>query len=305
MAILTEVWAKDIAENIFPDNSFMVESMDSSMWVDNDKVHRPQAGAPPVVERNRTVVPATAVKRTDSDNAYELDEFTSTPSFIQDIEEIETSYNKRASVLTNHIREINKVAANWLAYRWGATSASAILRTNGDARPANVVGATGNRKMLTIEDIIKAKAVMDDMEIVAEGRCMLLPAHMYNDLLQKQWQDLVSLDKTGKARIAKGQIMELFGFKIYLRGKKNILQYSNAATPVLRAPDAAALGTANAAALLWHPDFVERALGTVKVYADEDKPEYYGSLFSAMVRGGGQKYYTDGRGVISIVESAA
>ena len=304
MAILTEVWAKDIAENLFPDNSFMGQSRDSSMWVKNDKIHRPQAGSPPEVVRNRSTVPATAVKRTDSDNAYELDEFTSTPTVIEDIEEIETSYNKRQSVLYNHISELNRKIANWMAYYWAAEGSSNILRTNGDNRAANVPGATGTRKMILIEDIIKAKALLDDMDIPADGRNILFPAHMYNDLLEKQWKDLVSLDKTGKARLSNGQILTLFGFNIWIRGKNIILSYTNAATPVVRQPDASALTTANAAALLWHKDFTERAKGTIKVYADEDKPEYYGSIFSTMARAGGQKYYTDGRGVIAIVEQA-
>ena len=41
----------------------------------------------------------------------------------------------------------------------------------------------------------------------------------------------------------------------------------------------------------------------VKVYADMDKPEYYGSIFSAMLRAGG-KTRKDLKGVIALVESA-
>lgn len=304
MAIQKEIWAADIAENLFPNNEFIAQAVNDDMWVDNKKVHRPNAGVPPEVVKNRTSLPATAVQRVDTDNEYSLDEFTSTPTVIQDIEEIEVNYAKRTSVLANHSQELNKQIANHIAFRWAPSAASAILRTTGDARVANVVGATGNRKMLLIDDILKAKALMDDMDVPADNRNMLLPAHMYNDLLQKQWANLLSLDKAGKAKLDSGEVLALFGFRIWTRGKKNILSYTNASTPVVRDPGASALTTANAAALIWHPTYVSKAKGAVKVYSDEDKPEWYGSIFSAMVRAGGQKIFSDGTGVIAIVEDA-
>lgn len=305
MAIQTEIWARDIAEKLFPDNSFLAQSISDDAWVENKTVHLPQAGALPVVEKNRSTFPAVPTQRVDTDATYDLDEYTSTPSLVRDIEEIETSYAKRASVVDSHSKEINRQIANWLAYSWAPTALTGMIRTSGDAAAAITPGATGDRKKLTVADIISAKDLLDDMDIDPGGRNILLPSKMYNALLKDQWQDLVSLDKTGKARIQSGVLMELFGFKIWLRGSKNILSYSNAATPVLRAPDAAALTTANAAALVWHKDFVRRAKGSVKVYADYDKPEYYGSTFSAMARAGGRKAYSDGTGVVAIVEAAS
>lgn len=304
MAIQTEIWAMDIAEKLFPEDSFMAQSISDDAWVNNKTVHLPQAGALPTVERNRNSLPATPTQRTDTTAEYDLDEFTSTPTLIADIEEVETSYNKRNSVTNSHSKEINKGIANWMAYHWGPTAAAAMIRTSGDNRAANVPGATGNRKMLTIEDIFKAKQLLDDMDVDQNNRNILLPAHMYNDLINNNWKDLLSLDVSGQARIQTGRLQAILGFGIFLRGKNNLLTYSNAATPVKREPGAAALVTANAAALIWHPDFVRRAKGSVKVYADYDKPEYYGSTFSAMARAGGSQAYSDGTGVISIIEDA-
>lgn len=304
MAIQTEIWAREIAEKLFPDNSFLAQAISDDAWVENKTVHLPQAGALPAVVKNRSSFPATPTQRTDTDATYDLDEYTSTPSLVRDIEEIETSYAKRSSVVDSHSKEINRQIANWLAHSWAPTDAAGMIRTSGDAGAALTPGATGDRKKLTVEDIITAKDLLDDMDIDPGGRNILLPSKMYNSLLKDQWKELVSLDKTGKARIASGVLMELFGFKIWLRGSNNILSYSNAATPVLRTPDASTLTTANAAALVWHKDFVRRAKGAVKVYADYDKPEYYGSTFSAMARAGGRKAYSDGTGVVAIIESA-
>ncbi len=304
MAIQTELWARDIKEKLFPKNSFMNQAINDDAWVDNKTVHLPQAGALPTVVRNRSTLPAAEVQRTDTDATYDLDEYTSTPNVLRDIEEVESNYDKRTSLVSSHAKELNKQAANWMAYHWGPTQSANMIRTSGADEVANVPGATGTRKVLTIEDIIGARAVLDDMDVPEEGRNILMPAHMYNDLLLYNWENLVSLDKSGKARLANGQIMQLFGFTIYTRGKKNLLVYSDAATPTLRTPDAGTLATANAAALIWQKDFVRRALGSVKVYAKYDDPGWYGSIFSALVRAGGRKAYADETGVMAIVEAA-
>lgn len=301
MAIQKELWAHEIAEKLFPDDSFMNQAINDDAWVSNKKVHLPQAGALPEVVRNRSTFPAAPTQRVDTDADYDLDEFSSTPTVIRDIEETETTYGKRNSVTTSHSKEINKQIANWMAYKW-ATGVNETIRTSGDNIDAMVPGATGTRKALTIDDIIKAKAVLDDMDVDQAGRNILMPAYMYNNILKVQWKDLVSLDKTGKARIQNGELMSLFGFKIYLRGKKNLLSYNNAATPILRTPGAADLATANASALVWQKDFVRRAKGGVKVFAKYDDPSHYGSILSALARAGGRCAFSDGTGVLSIIE---
>jgi hypothetical protein len=50
---------------------------------------------------------------------------------------------------------------------------------------------------------------------------------------------------------------------------------------------------------------VRRALGAIKVYANENDPTLYGSAFSTMARAGGRKAYSDETGVVAIVEAAA
>lgn len=303
MAILTEVWARDIAEKLFPVDSFVMKSISDDPWVNNRTVHRPQAGALPTVEINRASLPAASVQRTDSDNEYNLDEFTSTPTLIRDIEEVEVSYAKRASVLKNHIDQINVKIANQIGFRWAPTAAANIIRTTGSNVASNTPAATGLRKMLTLNELLKAKNLFDDMEIPAEGRCILLPASMFNELVNAEKSILLSADFRSDATIKDGMVKKIFGFEIFTRGRENVLRYSNAGTPVPIAPMTAGLAADNAAALAWHPNFVAKAKGAVKVYSDIDKPEFYGSVFSAMARAGGQKIYSDSMGVLAIVEA--
>ena len=63
MAIQTEVWARDIAEKLFPSDAWVTQAINDDPWVSNKKVHRPQAGDLPAVEKNRSTFPATPTWR--------------------------------------------------------------------------------------------------------------------------------------------------------------------------------------------------------------------------------------------------
>lgn len=300
MPIQTEVWVRDIAANLFPANSFCVQGINDSAFVDNKKVHLPQTGAKPKVVRNRTVFPIVGASRADTVVDYQIDEYSSDTTIIRDIEEIETSYAKRQNVLAEHKESLMTQIANWMAFHWSPTEADALVRTTGGSRDSFIAGSTGQRKKILLDDILAAKRTMDSMDIPTEGRKMLLPSEMYNDLLEIDKVLSADFNQTGK--LPDGVVNRLFGFDIMIRS--SVVSYSNAAAPVLRAPDAAALTTANAAALAWHPRFVRYAKGGVKVFSHLDDPDYQGSTFNAQARAGGRKRYTDGRGVVAIVEAA-
>ena len=301
MGISKEIWSRDIADKLFPNNSFTAAAINDAAFVDNYKVHLPQAGTNPTVERNRTVLPATISQRTDTTVEYELSEFTSDPTLITDLDAIEVSYDKRQSVLRAHIEQLNKEMTDWISYWWGPTQAANIVRTSGASRAAFVSGATGNRKKVALADILNAKRKLDNMDVPMDGRVLVVPGEMYNDLLEIS--NVLSAEFNQTGRLPDGVVNRIFGFDIFIRS--SLVSYTNAGTPARRLPGAVALTSANASILAYHRDFVRRALGGVKVYADEDKPAYYGSIFSAMARAGAAKAYTDETGVVAIVEDAA
>ena len=301
----TEIWVPEIAEKLYPDGSYTKRSVNDSAFVTHRTVNLAQAGQNPSVVRNRNTYPATATQRGDTNALYDISEYTSDPTLVTNIEEIEVSYAKRQSVILGHARALTLTIHNQVAVDWSPANAANIIRTTGAARAAQVAGATGNRKMITLDDIFKLKQAFDDMDIDDEGRCLLLPSYMYNDLMNVEKEILLRMDFTGEARVESGSIKKLLGFDIYTRGKKNVLQYTNAANPVVRAIDATASQTANVAALAWHQDYVRFAEGDILPFYDENNPIYYGSIFSALARAGGKKWYSDETGVMALVESAA
>ena len=118
MALNKQVWLNTIVENFFPDNSFATKSIDDSVFVSNKTVHIPNAGAPSGVVINRTEKPASVNQRTDQDLTYDMDELTTNPIYIPNIDTVELSYDKRQSILWNDRMELQKQAHQNLLYRW-------------------------------------------------------------------------------------------------------------------------------------------------------------------------------------------
>ncbi len=297
---LVITFAKDIQENLYPDNEFYKQSRDDSAWVDGKTVRLPQAGAVSRSQKNRNVLPAQVKKRDDTAEEYDIDEFTTDPILIQDTEEMQLSYAKRQSVLTDHINTLNTDISDNYSQIWMPTLATNMVRTTGATLAATAPGATGTRKGVADADLIAAVTLMDRMEIKAENRFMGIPTDLYAQLLSLD--KFVDYQKRGLVDlVSKGWIGEIYNCKIYKRSRFAI--YDNTATPVKKAYDAAAATTDNQAILLWQKDAVRRAEGKIKVFEKIDDPSYYGSIFSALVNSGGRLARTDQKGVVSIIQT--
>lgn len=156
MALNKEIWLSTIVENFYPDNSFAAKSIDDSAFVNNKTVHIPNAGKPSSVEINRKEKPAKINEREDNELTYDIDELTTDPIHISNVDTVELSYDKRNSVLANDRQQLQKAASQNLLYKW-AGSLKTKLYTSGDAREAHTSSAsTGNRKKITKAIVMKA-----------------------------------------------------------------------------------------------------------------------------------------------------
>ena len=301
MALNKEVWLNSIVENFYPDNSFATKSVDDSTFVSNRKVHIPNAGSPSKVETNRTQKPASVSQRTDNELTYDMDELTTDPIYIPNIDMVELSYDKRNSILANDRAQLQESAHVNLLKRWGnGVKKDHILLTTGttqrDAHTSTT--ATGKRLSICKEDVLKLMTAFDADNVPAQGRYLLLDAHMYGDLLK----DLSESDKwmfQNSANVQKGILGNLYGFDIMKRSRvlrldasKNVLDW-----------DATAVAGEMAAALAWHDKSVSRAMGEVKMFDSTDNPLYYGDIYSFLMRTGGAARRYDGKGLFSLGEA--
>lgn len=296
MALNVEMWVRDIVENFFPNNEFITRSTDHSMYVNNRTVHVPNAGTAPVITKNSSEVDLTATKRTDDDLEYSIDVFRSNPMYVQLSEELELSYEKRMSVLGQTKAEIQRAVAEAVMYSWVPTSGK-VVKTTGKSVEAHIPTATGNRNAMCIADVVAVKKEMDKADVPSEGRCMMLDADMYNQLLESMTDAQVANFLAG-ADASTGVIGKFMGFDFYMRSK--VLKASS--TGVKKEWSASAAATDSAAGIAWHPSCVSRALGQVEVFEDSKSPFYYGDVLSCELRAGGTSMRADKRGVVLIYQ---
>ncbi|WP_281724017.1 hypothetical protein [Hoylesella shahii] len=302
MALNISIWQTTLVENFYPDNSFAAKSVDDSTFVHAHKVIIPNAGAPSKVQKNRTVKPASVNQRTDNDLEYDIDELTTDPIYIPNIDTVELSYDKRTSVISNDRAQLQDEAHLNLLERWGkGVPASNVLLTTGtterDAHTSET--ATGKRKCITKADLLKIMTRMDADNVPEEGRYLLLDAYMYADLLA----DLSESDKwmfQNSANMQTGVLGNLYGLNIMKRSK--VLRVKNDKMLLPWGEDAVAGELA--AALAWHEKSVSRALGEVKMFDSTNNPLYYGDIYSFLLRTGGSVRRYDKKGVYLLAEAA-
>lgn len=310
MAIQKEIWVNYIIENLFKNNGFLQRAFNDDEFVLQGKVvHIPQAGGKPTVVKNRNSFPATAVRRTDVDIAYVLDEFSTDPTHIQNAEMVELSYNKIDSVIGEHVATLGETIGDHILINWlqdsaagsGAAgiAAAPVLRTTGAAVAAHMPGATGNRLLITRNDFKAARTHLNKLNIPNENRFALVSADMLDQLMNDSV--LETRDSALELDMRSGTIGRLYGFELLERSY--VATYDNAATPAVKAVGAASAGTDNDAAIFWQQNAVARALGTVDFFEDQRNPLYYGDIYSALIRMGGRKRRQNAEGIVAVVQA--
>ena len=303
MELQKEVWQDHIVGNLYKSNQFLNCAVNADEYVlAGAVVHMQNAGAGSAVTKNRSSFPATAVKRADTAITYALDEFTTDPVHIPNAETVELSFDKRQSVIREDSATLNQAVADNMLINWAPSTASAILRTTGADVAAHLPSATGNRKAFKLDDLENSAAILDGQDFPEEDRYAMFSAKMYRQLTA-QLKGTDYRDFMAAMDPKTGVVGALFGFKILKRS--TVLGYTNASTPVVKPYGATAAATDNDAIMCWHLSGVERALGEVRMFGNEDDATYYGDVYSFLLRMGGRKRYSDERGVVTIVQAAS
>ena len=303
--IQKEIWVNYIIERLWKDNQFLKYA-----WNDDDKVlagkvvHIPNPGARPSTSINRSSFPATAVRRTDTDIVYSLDEYTTDPTHIENAEMVETSYDKINSVIGDHIGYLTEDVADNLLLRWLDESVTVPTKiyTSGAAVAVGQddftggVPLTGTRNAMLANDIKKIKLAMDLQKVPKTNRFGLIEANMMDQLLgdlsQTQYRDF-----SASVDAKMGIVGKLYGITLFDRSSTVVYNTAHA----LKAFGATGVATDCYASIFWQQDCVTRALGEVKMFSNVDRPEYYGDIYSALLRMGGRRRRADDNGVIALI----
>ena len=302
MALNVEIWKPDILEGLYKDNAFLRHSVAADEYViDGRIVHIPQAGTAATVSVNRTTLPATVVRRTDTDVIYTLDEFSTDPILIPDLERRELSYDKRQSLIRDNTANMMELVGSFTLFNWIRQVPNNVNRLLMSGTPAVATGSgqTGTRKTLTAADLRAAQALLDAQNIPQEGRYLLLTPEMRTQLMNDP-----DIKNTFYmiANYSEGQIPMYAGFKIMVRA--SVCRVSNGSTAV-KSPAATDAADDHLAALFWHENMVEKALGNVTIFNNPNRAEYYGDVVSFLIRMGGRSRRLDNKGVGLLIAGAA
>lgn len=300
MAIQKEIWINSIVEGLFADNSFLTKAFNADGFVNQGKtVHIPNAGSASAVVKNRTQFPADVKQRTDVDLTFTLDNYSTDPIKIDLAEEVELSYNKRESVLSQDKATLHNAISEGVLFEWMPAIANAI-RTSGEAVDAHTPSSTGKRKSFTKLDVRSLMTKFNRDDIPAEGRYLLLDADMYDQLLGSlTTNEAVAFHNA--VDVKNGVVGKLYGFSIMMRSRVGVYSTDG----VKKEWKTAGVATDNAAALAWHTNSVCRAIGEVKAREQIDSPTHYGDIYSFEVRCGGRAMRNDIKGLVAIVQDVA
>ena len=300
MAVQKEIWQRTIVEGLFADESFLSKAVNDDMYVnEGKKVHIPNAGAPSGVVINRSSLPAQVNKRTDVDVEYTLDELTTNPILIPYADTVELSYNKRNSVIDQDRKEIIFKAAEAILAKW-CPAAAGRVQTTGKGVAAWTPSATGLRKAITPADVAALQLRMNQDNVPQTDRFLLLDANMYQQLLDGM-TNTQAIGFFQAADVKRGVMGMLYGFEVMVRSTV----YRFAADGTIKAYGAAGAATDLAGGLAWQRDSLSRALGEVIMFDQVNNPEYYGDVYSFLVRTGGAIRRYDKKGVYAIVTDTA
>lgn len=298
-----------IKEKLFAGAEFVKTAVSHDGFVNNKTVEIPQAGAIPAVQEDRSSLPATISQRTDDKQTYNLIEFTTDPILVKSKDKSELSYDVVSSILKQHMDKLNDRIALRALYNWagaGLLSASGqIIETTG-TDTANIAppSGTGNRKGLTLLDVAEAAKKLDKDNVSDQNRYMVIPPDMYWNFVETYKAQLLNLDynkNLTNGDIANGVVAKVYGFNMIKRSYTTV--FDNETTPVKKAVGAAAAATDNWAAIGFQADEVCRALGSIDVFSELGKPDYYGDVYSALVRFNAEQMRTDGTGIVTVVQA--
>lgn len=300
MGLTKEIWIQSITEGLFAANTFAARSLDHSEFTSGKTVHVPNAGNSPSVVKGRSQFPGTVTTRSDNDLYYSIGEYSTDPVRIPDSEKVELSYNKRESVIRNLRSSLEDSVNQDLIYSWipSTLASGALIATTGSAETAHIATATGSRKQLTRADILSVKVLFDKQNVPQDGRCILLDAIMYNQLLASLTESQANAFLAA-ADAAKGVVGNLYGFDFYLRSQVAKV----AADGTLKTWADTALATDSAAGIAWQEGCVSHAMGQTELFEDDNNPLYYGDILSALVRAGGCYSRYDKKGVALIYQA--
>lgn len=271
--VFVEIWTGEFLKRFRSDPSWINEIPSRDDLVNNNSIYLGDIGADPGVLINNTTYPIPVVTRPDGEISISLDKFETKNTAVTDDELYAISYDKMASVITQHKEVLEEKTADKAAHMLAPASASSdtpIVLTTGASN-----GQPNARKRLIPQDIIRLKKALDDLKIPKIGRVLLLCNEHVEDLLMV---DEVFANQY--KNIPAGTVLNLYGFKIFEYPTMPV--YKEVSGTLTKKAFGAAADPVNdqVASIAFYPQRAFKCKGEFSMYYSEAKsdPEYRRNL---------------------------
>lgn len=277
-----EIWIDQFRHNFYPKNDFILDGIDWTQYVENDKINFAAAGGDPTVVKNRTRAqyPIPVEYLDDNPLEVELEEYSSNTTVVHDAEKVELAYDKMETVLTKHRNSIRKSYAESGIYNIAPdteTTHTVILEGTGD----DIL--TGEACLID-DDFSRLRGIWNDLDYPEDGRVVVLEAHEVEKLSRNSAILKAQMGYKNAVGTIDGIIGKVHGFTIKTR-KTSVLYMDNAGTYEKQAYGKVETASDLHAAVAYiaKHSFVY-ADGTVTMY-DEKSVAYQGDLVNFRKRG--------------------
>lgn len=284
-----EIWTNIIKEGFYPDGSWLKELTDMTMWVEFNTINLAEAGVEPAVLVNNTSFPIATAPRTDTAIPIPLETYDTENVVVRNVEEIEASYDKTASVVSQGKNAMQLTLQKRGAYNIGPaanTATTPVFLTTGADDGTGRKRATGN-------DFLKL-ATAFHLQDFGPDRILLMHAKHLEDLtvdpnlgdfLKAQ---LISLKDFGVAQI--------YGFKVYNWSK---MPAYVRATKAKKAYGAAVTSAdSDVVSIVYLKSECMIADGTIELFLKEKDPDTRGDVFGFQKRAKIMPIRTKGQGAL-------
>lgn len=302
--VLRKLFSSDLQKVLWADNSYYSGAQtDEGAW-EAEEIEIPQDEDGEAQYRvNPKTLPLPVGTEEDKKLSYKADLIVTLPTVLSWNQELLVSYPKRAAKLEKHRSTLEDQIAQRILYGWSPTKAEFIRQTTGVAtRAASAPGATGTRKVAVEADFRFIAEKFDRLNIPNDGRRRLLvDPGMKQDVWDVMKAYGAGTDANNFLR-GEGKLGRLFSFDVFLRSTTQ--RYTEAATPVKKAPGSANATTDNLAAIAFHLSHVRYSKSPVQVWVDgAPRGEYAGGIgLNCGVRSGGSMSRLSEKGVFALVE---
>ncbi|WP_299460578.1 hypothetical protein [uncultured Microscilla sp.] len=284
-------------KHLFDNNEFVLASRNWNKYANTGSVEWTESGARPKSRRNGERGAATP--KQDIKRSYSIDEFKTDPTILTWVEELVVSYAKRENILEEHIEQIREDIVMHILYKWVKGSKDVVIETTGDTKK----GVDGtDAHAVTPDDFFDSQTEMDEQGVPDDGsRVAVVPASMMGDL--RKYKDFHDRNKYPGMVLMNGAVGQIAGYNIFKRAKTLLFDVDG--NPIERKTEGSdqeyqAQAGDSRTITLWHPKFVTRAISRKSKISLIDGHD--GVEVSTTTIAGGDVYYSDGRGIITIRE---